>query len=242
MGRSRRESAHQSRAGRQSLTSGLTGPGLDRADHGRPGAAGRQRQGHDRRRASGHRGRQRAAGQEPRQLGPPARAAGGGTVHSGGRDEILGTAYSDHDLIVFLKGVGVAEPETTRSGWSGAEAGPRVPRCLTGAVSGCCRGSGWSAVGWISKGVGLRRSARMYRRSFRLLWEARLARVRRHALPASQLRRGLRRWYPCSRPYRAPVSSGVCVCTGPLGCSPLPPAAVAQGRSRPVNSAWCSGG
>ncbi|MFF5933165.1 hypothetical protein [Streptomyces sp. NPDC012508] len=33
------------------------------------------------------------------------------TVHSHGRDEILGTAYSDHDLVVFLEGAGVAEPE-----------------------------------------------------------------------------------------------------------------------------------
>ncbi|MEU3226756.1 hypothetical protein ABZ695_26850 [Streptomyces sp. NPDC006976] len=33
------------------------------------------------------------------------------TVHSHGQDEILGTAYSDHDLVVFLEGVGVAEPE-----------------------------------------------------------------------------------------------------------------------------------
>ncbi|MFG3498747.1 hypothetical protein [Streptomyces sp. NPDC047928] len=33
------------------------------------------------------------------------------TVHSGGRDEILGTAFSDHDLVVFLEGAGVAEPE-----------------------------------------------------------------------------------------------------------------------------------
>ncbi|MGW0886079.1 hypothetical protein [Streptomyces sp. NPDC002671] len=33
------------------------------------------------------------------------------TVHSGGRDEILGTAYSDHDLIVFLEGASVADPE-----------------------------------------------------------------------------------------------------------------------------------
>ncbi|MGW0552356.1 hypothetical protein [Streptomyces altiplanensis] len=28
-----------------------------------------------------------------------------------GRDEVLGTAYSDHDLVMFLKGAGVAEPE-----------------------------------------------------------------------------------------------------------------------------------
>ncbi|MGW0538097.1 hypothetical protein [Streptomyces sp. NPDC003032] len=33
------------------------------------------------------------------------------TVHHSGRDEILGTAYNDHDLIVFLEGAGVAEPE-----------------------------------------------------------------------------------------------------------------------------------
>ena len=33
------------------------------------------------------------------------------TVHSHGQDEILGTAYSDHDLVVFLEGAGVVEPE-----------------------------------------------------------------------------------------------------------------------------------
>lgn len=33
------------------------------------------------------------------------------TVHTSGRDEILGTAYSDHDLVVFLEGAGVAEPD-----------------------------------------------------------------------------------------------------------------------------------
>jgi hypothetical protein len=33
------------------------------------------------------------------------------TVHSSGRDEILGTAYSDHDLVVFLEGAGIADPE-----------------------------------------------------------------------------------------------------------------------------------
>ncbi|WP_326743417.1 hypothetical protein [Streptomyces sp. NBC_01768] len=33
------------------------------------------------------------------------------TVHTRGHDEILGTAYSDHDLVVFLEGAGVAEPE-----------------------------------------------------------------------------------------------------------------------------------
>ncbi|GAA3917577.1 hypothetical protein GCM10023084_80570 [Streptomyces lacrimifluminis] len=33
------------------------------------------------------------------------------SVHDSGRDEILGTAYSDHDLVVFLEGAGVADPE-----------------------------------------------------------------------------------------------------------------------------------
>ncbi|MET9810782.1 hypothetical protein [Streptomyces halstedii] len=33
------------------------------------------------------------------------------TVHSHGRDEILGTAYSDHDLVVFLEGTGFADPD-----------------------------------------------------------------------------------------------------------------------------------
>ncbi|MEW2079876.1 hypothetical protein AB0941_41235 [Streptomyces sp. NPDC013433] len=39
--------------------------------------------------------------------------SGGGrvTVHRHGQDEILGTAYSDHDLVVFLEGADVAEPE-----------------------------------------------------------------------------------------------------------------------------------
>ncbi|MET8724074.1 hypothetical protein [Streptomyces misionensis] len=33
------------------------------------------------------------------------------TVRRRGQDEILGTAYSDHDLVVFLEGAGVADPE-----------------------------------------------------------------------------------------------------------------------------------
>ncbi|WP_031069216.1 hypothetical protein [Streptomyces sp. NRRL S-118] len=33
------------------------------------------------------------------------------TVHWHGRDEILGTAYSDHDLVVFLEGAGITEPD-----------------------------------------------------------------------------------------------------------------------------------
>ncbi|GAA3874595.1 hypothetical protein GCM10023084_29590 [Streptomyces lacrimifluminis] len=34
------------------------------------------------------------------------------TVHSGGREEILGTAYSDHDLVVFLEGAGIQDPDS----------------------------------------------------------------------------------------------------------------------------------
>ncbi|MBK3586061.1 hypothetical protein JHN49_20895 [Streptomyces sp. MBT57] len=34
------------------------------------------------------------------------------TVRGSGRDEILGTAYSDHDLVVFLEAAGVAEPDS----------------------------------------------------------------------------------------------------------------------------------
>ncbi|MFJ3575887.1 hypothetical protein [Streptomyces rubiginosohelvolus] len=30
-------------------------------------------------------------------------------MHSGGRDEILGTAHSDHDLVVVLEGVAESE-------------------------------------------------------------------------------------------------------------------------------------
>ncbi|MEU8744961.1 hypothetical protein OH540_07380 [Streptomyces sp. BPPL-273] len=33
------------------------------------------------------------------------------TVHRRGRDEILGTAYSDHDLVVFLGALGVPDPD-----------------------------------------------------------------------------------------------------------------------------------
>lgn len=33
------------------------------------------------------------------------------TVHRHGRDEILGTAYSDHDLVVFLERAGIADPD-----------------------------------------------------------------------------------------------------------------------------------
>nr|WP_046707649.1 hypothetical protein [Streptomyces europaeiscabiei] len=45
---------------------------------------------------------------QPSTCGPPSRKV---TVHSSGRDEILGTAHSDHDLVVFLEGADVAEPD-----------------------------------------------------------------------------------------------------------------------------------
>ena len=59
-------------------------------------------------------------------------------MHSSGRDEILGTAYSDHDLVVFLEGAGVAEPDAVLDDpewvewveWRGGPR-PRVQRCLT---------------------------------------------------------------------------------------------------------------
>ncbi|MEV6781685.1 hypothetical protein [Streptomyces sp. NPDC051098] len=34
-----------------------------------------------------------------------------GTLHRHGRDEILGLAHSDHDLVVFLEAAGVMDPE-----------------------------------------------------------------------------------------------------------------------------------
>ncbi len=33
------------------------------------------------------------------------------SVHRHGRDEILGLAHSDHDLIVFLEAAGIMDPE-----------------------------------------------------------------------------------------------------------------------------------
>ncbi|MFD7057600.1 hypothetical protein ACFWBS_58985 [Streptomyces mirabilis] len=44
---------------------------------------------------------------------PPSRTGGRRvTVHSQGRDEILGTAYSDHDLVVFLEAAGIHDPDS----------------------------------------------------------------------------------------------------------------------------------
>ncbi|MER7694126.1 hypothetical protein [Streptomyces sp. NPDC097610] len=34
------------------------------------------------------------------------------TVHSHGRDKFLGTAYSDHDLVVFLEGAGIHDADS----------------------------------------------------------------------------------------------------------------------------------
>ncbi|WP_309030883.1 hypothetical protein [Streptomyces alfalfae] len=34
------------------------------------------------------------------------------TVHRNGRNEILGTAFSDHDLVVFLESAGVSDLES----------------------------------------------------------------------------------------------------------------------------------
>ncbi|MGV9790829.1 hypothetical protein [Streptomyces sp. NPDC003435] len=34
------------------------------------------------------------------------------SVHTQGRDEVLGTAYSDHDVVVFLEAAGVVDPES----------------------------------------------------------------------------------------------------------------------------------
>ncbi|MFD6172425.1 hypothetical protein [Streptomyces coeruleorubidus] len=44
---------------------------------------------------------------------PPSRTGGRRvTLHSGAREEILGTAYSDHDLVVFLEGAGVQDADS----------------------------------------------------------------------------------------------------------------------------------
>ncbi|MFD6554986.1 hypothetical protein [Streptomyces sp. NPDC058398] len=44
---------------------------------------------------------------------PPSRTGGRRvTMHSSGRDGILGTAYSDHDLVVFLEGAGIQDPDS----------------------------------------------------------------------------------------------------------------------------------
>lgn len=51
--------------------------------------------------------------QAPITVHPPS-ATGGRrvSVHTQGRDEVLGTAYSDHDVVVFLEAAGVVDPES----------------------------------------------------------------------------------------------------------------------------------
>ncbi|WP_093802133.1 hypothetical protein [Streptomyces sp. Wb2n-11] len=49
------------------------------------------------------------------------------TLHRHGRDEILGLAYSDHDLAVFLEAAGVLDPDELMDNplwveWRGADA------------------------------------------------------------------------------------------------------------------------
>ncbi|MDX3434141.1 hypothetical protein PV664_35300 [Streptomyces sp. ME01-18a] len=54
-------------------------------------------------------------------------------MHSSGRDLTLGTAYSDHDLVVFLEGTGFVDPEAIlddRGEWSGAAVPPTSQRRL----------------------------------------------------------------------------------------------------------------
>ncbi|WP_307161171.1 hypothetical protein [Streptomyces rishiriensis] len=44
---------------------------------------------------------------------PPSRTGGRrATVNSQGQDEIFGTAYSDHHLVVFLEGSGIQDPDS----------------------------------------------------------------------------------------------------------------------------------
>ncbi|MEU0059643.1 hypothetical protein [Streptomyces sp. NPDC006334] len=59
---------------------------------------------------------------------PPTRTGGRRvTVHSKGRDQVLGTAFSDHDLMVFLESAGVQDPDSIldddrRIEWRGGRA------------------------------------------------------------------------------------------------------------------------
>ncbi|MER6075102.1 hypothetical protein ABT187_41135 [Streptomyces sp. NPDC001817] len=48
------------------------------------------------------------------------------TVHRQGRDEVLGTAHRDHDLVVFFEGAGIADLETILDDpqWVGWRGGP----------------------------------------------------------------------------------------------------------------------
>ncbi|MFF3341383.1 hypothetical protein [Streptomyces flavidovirens] len=49
------------------------------------------------------------------------------TLHRHGRDETLGVAYCDHDLVVFLEAAGVADPDVVLDDprwWRVATSGP----------------------------------------------------------------------------------------------------------------------
>ncbi|MFF1277003.1 hypothetical protein ACFVZC_26875 [Streptomyces marokkonensis] len=64
-------------------------------------------------------------------------------MHSYGRDEILGTAYSDHDLVVFLVGVGIADLEAIFDDPVWVEGGVAAPpRQFSGADDGTAVAAG----------------------------------------------------------------------------------------------------
>ncbi|MEV5275758.1 hypothetical protein [Streptomyces werraensis] len=60
-------------------------------------------------------------------------------MRSDGQDETLDTAYSDHNLVVFLEGAGVAGPETILDDPQWVKVArrprPRMPRRLADAVA-----------------------------------------------------------------------------------------------------------
>lgn len=62
------------------------------------------------------------------------------TVHRHGRDEILGSAYSDYDLVVLLEAAGIADAEAVLDqpgGWSGVR--DRTTTSVPAATLGCER-------------------------------------------------------------------------------------------------------
>ncbi|MEU5839177.1 hypothetical protein ABZ820_36720 [Streptomyces diacarni] len=46
--------------------------------------------------------------------GPPGSGGRRATVHAQGRDDILGAAHSDHDLVVFLEDAEINDPDSIR--------------------------------------------------------------------------------------------------------------------------------
>lgn len=71
-------------------------------------------------------------------------------MHRQGRDEVLGTAYSDHDLVVFLEGAGIADPETILADpqWVEWRGGPAHESAPPDAEPVPEPRSGWSGRGW----------------------------------------------------------------------------------------------